>query len=270
MEISILGCGWLGKPLARALVAGGHRVKGSSRSARTREELNESGVEAYPLDLTPTLSGDGLSDFFQSELLILTVPPGRRRERVVDFYATAIGEVPRAARSGAVRHIIYTSSTGVYGEATGRVTETTPPAPSRDSSRAVLVAEELLRQASDIDSTILRLAGLAGPDRQPGRWLAGKRDLSNGDAPVNLVHRDDVIAAILAVIEQEAWGKTYNVCAAGHPTRAEYYRQAAIDLELDPPTFLSGGREDKWIDASSLKRDLDLAFRYDDPFAFPV
>lgn len=270
MKIAVLGTGWLGLPLAQALVAGGHQVLGSSRSPERRHRLSESGITSYALELDPELSGPGLSSFFQSELLILTVPPGRRREQVVDFYQKAVQNVIAAARSGTVRHLIFTSSTGVYGQATGRVTEDRVPEPTRDSSRAVLAAERTLQAAADLDVTILRLAGLVGPDRHPGRWLAGKQDLSQGDAPVNLVHQYDVIAAILAVIEQEAWGKVYNICAAYHPTRADFYRHAARQLGLEAPSFQPGGTESKRIDSSRIRRGLNLSFRYDDPYDFPI
>jgi nucleoside-diphosphate-sugar epimerase len=270
MQISVLGCGWLGGPLARALVRDGHQVLGSSRSADRRQYLAGVGVVPYPIDLDPMLRGTGLDAFFASELLIVTLPPGRGREEVVEFYQTAIQNILVAARANGVQRLLFTSSTGVYGATTGLVDENTPTAPQHASGQAVLAAEQRLRESSNPAVTILRLAGLAGPDRQPGRWLAGKHELARGDAPVNLVHQVDVIAAIRAVIEKAAWNKIYNVCAAEHPTRAAFYRHAATRLGLEPPTFLPGGETDKRIDSRRIRRELGLTFRYDDPFGFPA
>lgn len=62
-----------------------------------------------------------------------------------------------------------------------------------------------------------RLAGLVGPSRHPGRWLAGKTGLPGGNAPVNLVHQDDVIGILLRVLENNMLGDVFDVCANERP-----------------------------------------------------
>ena len=82
------------------------------------------------------------------------------------------------------------------------------------------------------------MSGLVGGDRKAGRFFAGKRDVPEGNAPVNLVHLDDCIGVVEAQIQQAAWGKLYNVCADDHPRKADYYTAQAIAEGFDPPTFL--------------------------------
>ena len=85
--------------------------------------------------------------------------------------------------------------------------------------------------------TILRLSGLVGYDRLPGRFLANKKELPNGDAPVNIIHRDDCIGLITAVLEQNIWGEIINGSADNHPSRKDFYTKAAERIGLNPPTF---------------------------------
>lgn len=52
--IGILGCGWLGKPLAEHLLAEGYRVKGSTTTPEKKEILLDAGIEAFKVTLTST------------------------------------------------------------------------------------------------------------------------------------------------------------------------------------------------------------------------
>jgi nucleoside-diphosphate-sugar epimerase len=202
----------------------------------------------------PDVSSEDLA-FFKADTLVITIPPGRRRENAQELYAAEITASMKFASSQNCGSIIYTSSTGVYGEISGQVTETTPLALATASARAVFAAEERLRKGG-IPATLLRLAGLYGPARPPGRWFGGKETIPNGDAPVNLVHQADVVSAILAVIDQNAWGNTYNVCATDHPAKGEFYTKAAAELGLGIPTPIPGGGEGKWVDNGKLREEL--------------
>ena len=268
MKISILGCGWLGFPLAIRLLKEGHTVKGASRKEVKLRQLQEAGIEPYYIHLNPGPTGEKLDSFLQCDLLILTIPPGRKRADVEQFYPVAIQSVVNLAQERGTNKVLYTSSTGVYGKVTGWVDEESPVLPNTPSSRAVVKVENLLRYQNNCDFSILRLAGLAGPDRHPGKWLAGRKDLPNGEAPVNLVHQSDVIEAIVKVIEEAAWNEIFNVCAAEHPAKSEYYSWAAKKLGLESPHFLPGGSNQKQVDSSRIRQHLALRFTYDNPFDF--
>ena len=55
MKISILGCGWLGLPLAESLIKDGHEVKGSTRDPEKLGQIREQGINPFLLELSPEL-----------------------------------------------------------------------------------------------------------------------------------------------------------------------------------------------------------------------
>ncbi len=267
MIISILGAGWLGLPLGKALLEEGHQIKGSTTSPDKLEKLKATGLESFLINLDDDKAIP--ASFFQSDLLIITLPPGRRDPDVVRNYTGRIQKIINALPASTIEYLIYTSSTGVYGDQEGEVMETSPLNPAAPSSRAVVEAEKLLKNAGR-SLTILRLAGLVGGERKAGRFLAGKKGLTNGEAPVNLVHRDDVIRAIQAVIRQSAWNDLFNICADEHPSREVFYMQQATLLGLEPPAFVSEktNKAFKIVRNDKLKKKLDFAFKYKDPMEF--
>jgi predicted dinucleotide-binding enzyme len=56
--ISILGCGWLGKPLALAFLTKNMKVKGSTTSSEKILPLSNTGIEAYHIAFQPEFVGD--------------------------------------------------------------------------------------------------------------------------------------------------------------------------------------------------------------------
>ncbi len=264
MKISILGCGWVGLALSRALSARGHTLRGSSTRAEKLSELAEAGAIPYRLELTPALTGDP-GDFFGADALVLTLPPKRRSEDVRQRYPAQIQEVLR--HTPKATPILFTGSTSVYadGDALGRtVDEEDAGGALTESGAAILEAEAHLRRRG---TTTLRLAGLYGYDRQPGRRLSG-RELTGGDVRVNLVHRDDVVAVMLKIIEAGGWGETFNVCADAHPTRREVYTRQAERGGFAPPVFVPPHEGPyKQVSSEKLKTALEYRFLHPDPLA---
>lgn len=267
MNISILGAGWLGLPLGKALAREGHEVKGSTTSEDKLDAIQQAGMEPYLIDLDR--EGELPPDFFQADLLIITLPPGRRDPEVRKNYDRRIQKVIQAVRKSPIQYLIYTSSTGVYGDREGEVREETPVAPSTDSSKAVRQAEIDLAKTG-LPLTVVRLAGLAGAGRKAGRFLAGRKGLANGEAPVNLVHQDDCIGVIREIIRQSAWNEVFNVCADEHPSRAALYTEQAKSLGLEPPEFVEGKKTKayKVVGNGKVKKELGYQFKFPDPMEF--
>lgn len=267
-KISIMGCGWLGLKLGKELVANGFRVFGSTTSEEKLAELESVGIRPYLLQAGEKLAGEP-GDFFKTDLLILNIPPGRRRPDVAERYPEEIRLVVDRARQDGIQRILFVSSTGVYTNEKQEVNEADPPDAKKGSGLALARCEDFLRQIPGIDLTILRFSGLAGGDRKPGRFLAGKKDLANGDAPVNMVHRDDCIAIMQAIIQQGVWGETFNISADEHPSRREFYQHQALKEGFDPPTFLEdNGEPFKLISNKKVKERLNYTFLHPDPMEF--
>jgi nucleoside-diphosphate-sugar epimerase len=147
--------------------------------------------------------------------------------------------------------VLFTSSTGIYGSSSGVITETSPIAADTASGKAVAAAEAWL-QEQPVSLTICRLAGLIGPDRHPGRFYSG-RTIPQGDAPVNLVVQADVIDAIRLIIRSGLPQGIYNVCAASHPPKGDYYSAAAKAIGLEADGQQAGGEDEKEIDSTKLR-----------------
>jgi nucleoside-diphosphate-sugar epimerase len=267
MIISILGCGWVGMPLAHNLVQAGYTVKGSTTRATKQATINQLGAQAYHLQLTPELAQDP-ADFFACDVLVVTMPPPRSSEDLNEHdYLTRQAEVV-LEHLDAASHLIVTSSTSVYAKNNQTVTEDDDTPPESARGQALRGYEQAFQKRP---VTILRLAGLFGKDRQPGRFLAGRQDLPGGASPVNMVHGDDVVAAIERVIETYQAGQdvsgTFNICADTHPTRASFFQQAARNANLPLPTFSGEDRPYAQIDNQTFKRRFDFSYHYPDVLA---
>jgi nucleoside-diphosphate-sugar epimerase len=157
--------------------------------------------------------------------------------------------------------VLFVSSTSVYGEDNELVTEATPLNPDSEGGRQLAIVESLLQKNNCFETTILRFGGLIGEDRNPVRFLSGRENIENPDAPINLIHQDDCIGIIKKIIELDSWNKTFNAVAPFHPTRKEYYTQKAADLNLALPKFVpSNTMAGKTILSDTLKNSLQYSF----------
>ena len=191
---------------------------------------------------------------------VLAVPP---RSAAAGAYPSLLRPVHRAVAAAGLRHVLFVSSTGVYPDE-ARLMRETDALSTRDAASDVLRAEgHFVPRYGQWLSTVARLGGLIGPDRAPGRFLAGRQDLPQGNAPVNLLHLDDAAGVLAAIIEHQLWGRTFNVCAPDHPLRRDFYPAAARHLGLEPPTFRDEtGITGKTIDTSLLREVVPYKFRH--------
>jgi nucleoside-diphosphate-sugar epimerase len=243
-QISILGCGWLGLPLAKALILNGFSVKGSTTSEAKLSGLAALGIDPFLVALDSKRITGAIEDFLNgSETLIIDIPPQLRgknsdssivEEKVfVEKIKTLIPYIEKST----VKNVLFVSSTSVYGEADATITEETIAKPDTESGKQLLEAETLLQRNPNFKTTILRFGGLIGKDRNPIHFLAGKENLNNPEAPINFIHQEDCIGIILKIITTHSWNEIYNGVCPFHPTRETYYTQKAIELALSLPLF---------------------------------
>lgn len=267
-SISILGCGWLGLPLAGLFVQQGYRVKGSATSEEKLAALFERGILPYRVNITDqAIDCDDIQGFLDSDILIINFPPSRRPD-INSYHPAQIALLIKAIEASKVQHVLFISSTSVYPDLNREITEKDIMPPTKGSGQALLQAENLLLAQTKFTTTILRLGGLIGYDRMPARFLAGKKDVENGDAPINVIHQDDCIGLISALIEQEVWEDIFHAAADEHPTRKIYYTLAAEKAGLEVPTFATGKPLCfKIINSDKIKRRLQYTFKHPNPLA---
>jgi nucleoside-diphosphate-sugar epimerase len=269
--VLVLGCGWLGLALARSLVQAGHRVVGTSTTPDTLNDMQAIGIEPHLLRLGADFdpAADALLHRLLSDtdVLVLNVPP---RAAAAGAYPALLRPVHRAVAAAGTKCVLFVSSTSVYPNEP-RVMRETDAISNRDAASDVLRAEgHFVPRYGQWKSTVVRLGGLMGPGRAPGRFLAGRQGLDQGNAPVNLVHLTDVVGVLSGVIQQGLWGHTFNVCANQHPRRRDFYPAAARFLHLESPVFKEEVESEvsgKTIDSSLIRHLLPYQFQHDDVLA---
>jgi len=127
---------------------------------------------------------------------------------------------------------LFVSSTSVYKNLNGEVIEDEQ---AEQLTSPLYQIEQLFRQNKSFNTTILRLSGLIGYSRHPGRFFRPGKSIEQADTPVNLIHRDDCIGIIQTIIEKQAWGEVFNGCADSHPSKREFYTYARRLLGLPAP-----------------------------------
>ena len=253
-KISILGCGWLGFPLAKRLLKNGWQVKGSTTTLhKTLALLQNAGIEAFLIQwLMLKLLFRML--FFESDVLFINVPPSRKSGQ--SGYLEKMRHLLLAIENTKVRKVVFISSTSVYGDVCREVTETGPTVPSE-----LAQAEMLFLSAKNLQTTVIRFGGLFGPDRNPGRFFKDKNSIPNGLAPVNLIHLQDCLGLIEAILNQPETG-VYNAVAPSHPTKKEFYSKAILKMGLAAPEFLDEKTDWKIVSPQKIIADFDYRFQY--------
>ena len=261
-----MGCGWLGVPLGKHLRNRRFSVKGSVTSPEKFGLLRTSGIVPYRIVLND--AGVEVDDpgFFETEVLIISIPP-RRIEGVERIFPTQIAQlIPIILKSG-IRKVIFISSTSVYPENLKTATENDIFSPDKESGKACLAAENLLNHLTDFETTILRFGGLIGADRNPARFLTkSARPVSN--IPVNLIHQDDCVGIIAAILENDLWGETLNACCPDHPLKKDFYGKAAQISGMPKPLISDQTEAYKIVNSSKLKRLLKYKYKYPSPMDY--
>lgn len=238
MKIAIIGLGWLGQPLAKKLITEQYSVIGTTTSQDKIAPLTKEGITTQLLKVTPEqLEGNLEQLFYNVNTVVLNIPPGlRKAETVTNSFVKKIEILKQAFEQYAIENVIFVSSTSVYGDATGNITEDTIAKPVTNSGKQLLVAEELLKSAH-FKTTIIRFGGLIGKNRHPIIQLSGKKTNSNPFENINCIHQNDAIQLIITCIALSFWGETINGVAPTHPTKEDFYTVSAKKRAIEPPIF---------------------------------
>ena len=264
--ISILGCGWLGVPLAKHFIQKGIEVKGSVTSTDKFDLLTHAGILPFRIVVSDTEVIMDDPDFFHADVLIISLPPARTDDVEQVFPSQIRRLIPFIHYSG-IQKVIFISSTSVYPEQDQVAREDDQPAPDKASGKALLEAESLLKEQTEFKTTIIRFGGLIGLNRNPARFLL-KSSQPIEDAPVNLIHQDDCIEIIAQIIQQNLWGEILNACCPEHPMKKDFYGKAALQSGYSLPEMSDHKANYKVVDSSKLIRLLNYQFIYPSPMDY--
>ncbi|MBI9035097.1 MAG: hypothetical protein JEZ03_11560 [Bacteroidales bacterium] len=258
--ISILGCGWLGFPLALQLIQGAYIIKGSTRTYSKLEQLEQNGIKPYLIELGDT-EDYLIQDFLDASVLIINIPPSKAFTKEVSFFEI-MNELKCQIEKSKIEKVILVSSTSVLGDREGELDEETIPNPETDRAKELYAVEQVFTENHSFDCSIVRFAGLIGPGRHPGRFLSGRIDVPGGNSRVNLIHLDDCIGIISKIIDKDYWNEIIHAAAPIHPIKKDYYTEMSKRLGLTVPLFHPDGDvHDRIVVSSKIATKLDYSFK---------
>ncbi|MCG6861456.1 MAG: NAD(P)H-binding protein, partial [Chromatiaceae bacterium] len=197
-NVFIVGCGGVGRLIAKRYLDRDRPVSALARSATAAGELESLGITPVRGDLDDPASLAALG--LEGDLVQYLAPPpasGLGDPRMANFLA-AIEAGTHPLR------IVYISTSGVYGDCRGAwVDEDTPPNPQTDRARRRLDAEDRLwdwGRQTGVAVTVLRVGGIYGPGRLPEARLRSRAPILVEDqcGYTNRIHVEDLESTCLA------------------------------------------------------------------------
>jgi nucleoside-diphosphate-sugar epimerase len=228
MHVLVAGCGWLGQAIAAALEALGDRV--------TAVRRDPARVAALPFPaIAVDLAGPRATKKLPRDVDAIVASQSAGADSLEAYRDAYVRANETLLALGAPR-LVYTGSTGVFGQRDGSdVDEATPPAPASASAEVLVEAERLVTRSGGI---VVRLSGLYGPGRTGvvDRVRSGAMALGPGDdAWTNWCQRYDAVSAVLAALERGRPGAVYHGSDAEPLRRREVVEWIAARLGIPPP-----------------------------------
>lgn len=249
--ISLLGSGWLGLALTNYFQQQSFEVKASTRSSSRMRELKGIGVVPYLIDID-NLSND-IASFLNGDVLIVNIT-----SKNIPRYNELICHI----EDSPIRQVLFVSSSSVYKNTNSIVIESEG---LENTASLLYLIENAFMSNPYFQTTVVRMAGLIGPGRHPGRFFNNDKPVEQPDSPVNMIHQTDCVNIIGRIVEQNVWGEVFNACAGNHPTKRDFYSQAKRCLDLPLPNFIKSDEPIfKIIDNEKVQRVLKYQFIYDD------
>ena len=245
--VSILGCGWLGFPLAKHLLRNGFDIKGSTTSVAKIPALQSQGISPFLLDID--VSEIQQKTFFSSEILIIAIT-----SKNIESFKKLVAKIEIST----IKKVVFISATSVYPNSELPITEEheTLETPLR-------LIEQLFLSNTNFKTTVLRFGGLIGGKRNPGNFFKNGQIIKNPEGVVNMIHLEDCIEIIHRLMEKGIETEIFNACSDAHPTRREFYTKAKLNLGFDVPEFEKNTTvKMKLISSEKLKRKLNVTFKY--------
>jgi len=243
-NVGIIGCGWLGTAVAKALLVDNINVFATRSTIDNVAVLAELGInaEALLLPVTTPKSVEQLNQHrvFEQQSLVIAITPQFKQGR--SDYGEKVAQLVNAAKhQGHVKRIILLSSSAVYNGLNQEVNEDTCLDFSADKVQILHEAEKVVldfaQESQSKKAYVLRLAGLVGPNRHPGKFLLSGRMLKSPEAPVNLIHQQDAQKLILELLNTNVSTGIFNGVSQTHVNKKTYYQAAAKSLSLPEPQF---------------------------------
>jgi nucleoside-diphosphate-sugar epimerase len=211
--------------------------------------LRDNSIKPFVIDIANNKFES--DDFLKTDILIVNIP----FKDVLAF-----SELVKKVAQSTVSHVIFISSTSVYGDKEGLVSE---ECDDDLATHPLLDIEALFTSNKHFTTTVVRFAGLIGPQRNPAKFFKNNKVVNSPESQVNMIHREDCINIINLIIEKEKWNGTYNACADTHPTKTDFYTYVATISGLPIPIFSNNTNSgNKIVNNHKIKKELGYCFLY--------
>lgn len=245
-KVGILGAGWLGKALASFLSDRNFQVKISVRSLDKKEQLEKEGFETFVVTIDENLVHGDMHFFDALDVLIVSLPPVEP-----DFFKTVIKKI----KEHHIKKIILFSSTGIYIDCSNLVDEETLLQTDLPKVHRLKTIEDLFLQEVLFNACILRLGGLIGEDRHPVTFLAKKKIIEDGDEPVNLIEREEILEIVIQLFSKGFSSSVFNAVSDDHRSKKIFYTEAAKERNILLPEFSNAEYPKKRIVSNTRLKD---------------
>lgn len=276
MRVLIVGPGYVGSALAIELAGQGHEVSALSRSGALPERLRGLGIEGLSADITIPSQLAGLPRGWDWVVSCVSSKRGGTAEDYQQVYLQGTRNLVDWLSPESPRRFVFISSTSVYGQIGGEgVKESSETEPASETSRVLVETERFLGQAArqGFPALIVRAAGIYGPDRAYllQKYLSNEaRIRGKGDRIINMIHRDDLVGIILAVLKNGRPGEIYNAVDDEPVAEIHFFRWLSETLGKWMPGFASeeenAGRKrgvtNKKVQNRKIKMELGYQFKY--------
>lgn len=268
-KVGIIGCGWLGSALTKALVKQKYDVIATTQHHKKLHFIHELGAQAEIFSLPFGDVHQSSAAVFGCETLIICIPPGVRKGN--KDYPEKVADITKQAEFHKVQKIILISTTAVYEGIIGDVTESAQLKFSSEKVKLLTEAEQCVLNFSN-QGVVLRCAGLVGPNRHPGIFFRNKKLLTAPNSYVNLIHQVDVVEQIILIINSKVISGIFNAVSDMQVTKKHYYSIAAKALNVALPVFDKHSEVElgKKVLSDKLRDALDYYYKYDDLVAWLI
>ena len=271
-RLLIVGCGDVGMRLL-PLVAGRFRVFALTSQPARAASLRAAGAVPVVADLDRPATLKRLAGL-ASRVVHLAPPP---RQGALDLRTRNLTAIlPEGG------HVVYISTSGVYGDRGGALIDETAPRAARNARAQRRVdAEQVLRAwavASKGKLSILRAPGIYAAERLPlERLRQGTPALApQDDVYTNHIHADDLARLALLALFRARPGRAYNASDDTHMKMGDYFDMVADAFKLPraprlprgelaqavSPMLLSFMSESRRLDNGRIKDELRARLRY--------
>lgn len=239
MRIAIIGCGYVGRAIARQWTKGGHQV---SVTTTTPEKVAQLADLAHQVKVLKGDQPEALQELCEGQDVILLAvgSKGRTEENYrLAYLKTTQNLVQVLAHNDTVKQVIYTSSYAIVGNHDGAwVDETTLDKPPHVFAEILLETEQVLQAiATDLRRVcILRLGGIYGPGREIKKIFQramGQVRPGNGSEYGNWIHLEDIVAALEFAQAKQLDG-LFNLVGDEPLPRRELLARLAAKYDLPP------------------------------------